>query len=96
MRYARVVLLLCGAFGLVAYGVHVRGDNARAIAKCRIEEYCKRNHISLSAMDGPIISKRYFYEWIFDYTSNTKPKHEVRLYINFLGVVQEHRLIEDQ
>ena len=76
--------------------MHERKANAILKADHCIEDYCEKNNIPLSAMCGPVISKRYYWEWIFDYTSKTKPKHEVRLYIDILGVVVVHRLIEKE
>lgn len=85
------MLPLCAFFVCTVY---MRGEAAKVIAKERIEEYCKKENIPLVAMSKPVISKRYTPEWIFDYTSETNPRHEVRFLIDVFGHVKTHRLIE--
>ena len=85
------VLLILGAF----YGMHVLKENAKAIAKNRIEIYCEKNAIPFSKMHGPIMSKQHFFKWVFDYTSSTTPKHTVLIYVNALGFIETHRYIDE-
>ena len=91
----QAALLLCIAIVATISFIHVRGERAKVIAKNRIEEYCKNENIPLAAMSAPIISKEKLLEWIFDYTSKTNPKHEVRFLIDIFGHVKTHRFIED-
>jgi len=96
MNYRYVLILLCIVFCLLTYIVHVGGNYAREIAKYRIEKYCFKNQIPQEKMSAPCISKSRFYEWLFEYDSDTKPKHYVRLYIDVFGVVKEHCLIGEK
>lgn len=99
-----VVLLLLGVTGAVVSNTSLltlndcskyalsRGE-AEKIATEKLAEYCEREGLSLSRFPAPQVSSAKDVPWIFDYTSDTSPRHFVRIHIDECGVVELSREI---
>ena len=69
-------------------------DKAGQIAASRLKEYCKQEGLVIARFSKPEISSDEKHPWIFDYTSNTSPRHLIRIYIDRYGNAEIHRMIE--
>lgn len=66
---------------------------AEKIATQKLVEYCEREALSTSQFTAPQVSSADEVPWIFDYTSNTTPRHFVRVHIDDCGIVEVSREI---
>jgi hypothetical protein len=63
---------------------------AGRIAAVELANYSKRNNLSPSDFSAPVISKDgERIPWIFDFTSNSSPRHFIRIQIDKCGNVEE-------
>lgn len=74
----------------------VSRSEAEAIVDKKLQEYCEREGMSKAQFPEPEVSSTKEVPWIFDYTSNTKPSHFVRVHIDECGVVEVSREIYDR
>lgn len=72
-----------------------RGEADRITTE-RLKAYCEMESLSASQFSPPQVSSVDEVPWIFDYTSNTSPRHFVRIHIDSCGVVELSREIYSQ
>jgi len=61
---------------------------AERIATQKLKEYCEREGMNIFQFGKPEVSSVKEVPWIFDFTSNTSPRHWVRVHIDECGVVE--------
>jgi hypothetical protein len=89
----RTVLLLLVLSGCRPAAPPSEAD-ARRLADAALVEYRTRERLPPNAFGPPTLSAEGRYPWVFDYTSTTRPRHLVRIYVDSSGHVELHRLVE--
>lgn len=69
---------------------------ARRLADQKLNYYAEAEHLDLALFSQPTLSSAPGHPWIFDYTSNTRPRHLIRIYVNSRDDIEIHRMIEEQ
>lgn len=88
----RIVLLVI-LMAFCVSGCSISKADADMLALQRLEEYCKKQSLRTSDFLRPEITRDEG-RWLFDYTSNTTPKHFVRIYVENGGRTEFHSLVE--
>lgn len=89
------LMTLMSIISLVAGCSSPLGEHeAKRLAQRSIEEYAKAEMLASSAFGAPNISSEPGHEWVFDYSSNTSPRHLVRIYVDASGKVEVNRLVD--
>lgn len=98
MNVRKVALMsLMSLIGLVAScSSPLSEDEATQLAQDRIDEYARAESLASSAFGKPSISSEPGHKWIFDYTSDTSPRHLVRIYVDARDKVEVTRMIDVQ
>lgn len=68
-------------------------NEAKKIASDKLAWYCQQEHLGTADFGEPRTSKEKS-DYVFDYTSQSKPVHLVRIYVTSSGGTELHRLIE--
>jgi hypothetical protein len=68
---------------------------ARRLAEQRLDVYAQAERLDPAAFGNPEISSEPGHPWVFDYTSDTSPRHLVRIYVDSWADVEIHRMIEE-
>jgi hypothetical protein len=68
--------------------------DARRLAAKALSQYSTRERRWREAFAPPTLSADGRYPWVFDYTSSTRPRHLVRIYVDSSGHVELHRLVD--
>jgi len=69
---------------------------ARTLAAQRVDDYAEAESLDPAAFGKPTISSEPGPPWVFDYSSDTMPRHLVRIYVNSRGDVEIHRMLEEE
>jgi len=91
MKKSRLIVLLF--FSLAMCGCSISSQEAEEIAGESIHEYIVQSQLNKEDFANPVVSMDGG-KWIFDYHSDTVPKHLVRIYVDQRGNVEVHRMIE--
>lgn len=70
-------------------------DEARSLANQRLRDYAVAEQLDLALFSQPVLSSAPNHPWIFDYTSNTEPRHSIRIYVNSRDTIEIHRMLEE-
>jgi outer membrane protein assembly factor BamE (lipoprotein component of BamABCDE complex) len=68
---------------------------AKTLADKRVAEYAEGENLDRASFGSPEISSEPGHPWVFDYTSNTAPRHLLRIYVNSREEVEIHRMVEE-
>mgnify|MGYP001467748249 CR=1 FL=1 len=71
-------------------------DEVKRLAQERIDEYARAESLASSAFGKPSFSSEPGHKWIFDYTSDTSPRHLVRIHVDARDKVEVARMIDVQ
>lgn len=68
---------------------------AAHLAARRLADYTEAEHLDRAMFGQPVISSEPGHAWVFDYASDTTPRHLIRIYVNSRKDVEIHRMIEE-
>ena len=67
---------------------------ARELAEAKLQEYARPEKIDRSSFGVPEVSSSTGHPWVFDYTSETVPRHLVRILVDSRDRIETHRMID--
>ncbi len=68
---------------------------ATSLAEQQLGDYVEAESLDRATFGKPAISTAPGHPWVFDYTSDTLPRHLLRIYVNSREDVEIHRMIEE-
>lgn len=95
---ARLVLALVASLWIFSVGgcrPALTESDAGRLAEQRIQDYAEKENLDRARFGSPTASSERGHPWIFDYTSDTTPRHQIRIYVNSAEDVEIHRMIEE-
>lgn len=97
MKIRKSVLMVLVTFSclIASCTPQLTEEEATLLAENRIAEYARSERLALTAFGKPKISSEPGHSWVFDYASNTSPRHLVRVYVDSRDMVELSRMIDE-